>query len=514
MIEGLLGGFSDALQPINMLLTFIGTALGILVGALPGFSSPMAIVVLIPLTYSMDALPALLIMMGVYVGTKLGGSFPAILLRTPGTPAGACTALDGYPMGQRGEAGLALGYATMGSTVGGFFGWLLAVVFVPTLSKIAVKSSNADIALIGLLGLVMVSSFVRGSTLKGLIGVLFGLIVSTVGLDPIDAHPRFVFDNYNLISGIPFAAALVGLFGIAVVLSDIKMIGSVSEVLNSKVNLKLPKVKEVWTYWQSILIGALYGTGFGAVPGVGAEASPWIAYATVKNKSKHPERFGTGTPEGILAPEATNNANNGGTMVPMLTLGIPGDGSTAVMLGAMILHGINPGVTLMQSDGPLVYGLLAGLLTSTVFMFIIAIMAIKPFILMLQQDRGWLFPFILILAILGAFTSMNSLFPVYVAIAFGFVGYLLELCKFPVVTIVLGIILGPIIEANARLALALSSNDWMTFVDTPPRFIIMAVIVALLAWEAYKGIASNSGKEQKPEAKAAASDPMQKNHHP
>jgi putative tricarboxylic transport membrane protein len=291
------------------------------------------------------------------------------------------------------------------------------------------------------------------------------------------------------------------------------MVGTVSEVLTSKVNLKLPKIKEVGTYWQTILIGALYGTGFGAVPGVGAEASPWIAYATVKNKSKHPERFGTGTPEGVLAPEATNNANNGGTMVPMLTLGIPGDGSTAVMLGAMILHGINPGVTLMQSDGPLVYGLLAGLLTSTIFMFIIAILAIKPFILMLQQDRGWLFPFILILATLGAFTSMNSLFPVYVAIAFGLVGYLLELCKFPVVTIVLGIILGPIIEANARLALALSDNDWTTFVDTPPRVIIMAVIVALLAWEAYKGITSSNGKAQRPaEAKAAASDPMQTNH--
>jgi putative tricarboxylic transport membrane protein len=458
----------------------------------------MAIVVLLPLTYSMDALPALLVMMGVYTGTKLGGSFPAILLRTPGTPAAACTALDGYPMAQRGEAGLALGYATMGSTVGGFFGWLLAVAFVPSLSTVAVKSSNADIALIGILGLVMVSAFVRGSTLKGLIGVVFGLLVSTVGLDPIDAHPRFVFGTYSLISGIPFAAALVGLFGIAVVLSDIKMIGSESELLTEKVSMKLPKIKDVKTYWQSIFIGTLYGTGFGAIPGVGAEASPWISYATVRNKSKHPERFGTGIPEGILTPESTNNANNGGTMVPMLTLGIPGDGSTAIMLGAMILHGINPGVTLIQSDGPLVYGLLAGLLISTIFMFLIAMMAIKPFILVLKKDRGWLFPFILILATLGAFCSMNTLYPVYVAIGFGVVGYVIELCKFPVVTIVLGIILGPIIEANLRLALALSDNDWSTFVATPPRIVIVVVIVGLLAWETYKGLALYRSEGPKP----------------
>lgn len=492
MIEGIISGFSSVLIPFNLLLLFMGTALGVLVGALPGFSSPMAIVVLIPLTYPMEPLPALLIMMGVYVGTKLGGSFPAILLRTPGTPAGACTALDGYPMAQRGEAGRALGYATMGSTFGGLFGWILAVTCVPLLSKVAVKSSNADIALIGVMGLIMVSAFVRGSTLRGLTGVVLGLLLATVGLDPIDANPRFVFGYYDLLSGIPFAAALVGFFGIAVVMSDIRMIGARSDLVSNAVNMALPKLVELKTYWQSILIGALYGTGFGAVPGVGAEGSPWIAYATMRNKSKHPEKFGTGIPEGILTPEAANNANNGGTMVPMLTLGIPGDGSTAVMLGAMILHGINPGVTLMKEDSVLVYGLLAGLLICTIFMFLIAWTAIKPFILVLQQDRSWLFPFILLLATLGAFSSMNTLFPVWVAISFGVLGYLMETCKFPVVTVVLGIILGPIIEQNTRVALALSDNDWSTFVSTPPRIFIMAIILGLLVWEIYKGVTAFS----------------------
>lgn len=508
MIEGLMGGFATVFEPLNLLLVFLGTAMGILVGALPGLSSPMAIIVLLPLTYSMETMPALLTMIGVYVGTKLGGSFSAILLRTPGTPAAACTALDGYPMAQQGKAGLALGYATMGSTFGGIFGWVLAVAFVPLLSTVAVKSSNADIALIGILGLVMVSAFVRGTMLRGLIGVFLGLLVATVGLDPIDSTERFTFGSYNLMSGIPFAAALVGFFGIGVVFSDIKMIGVKSEMVMKELNLALPKMRDLIKRWQCIVIGGVYGTGIGAIPGVGAEGSPWIAYATVRNKSKNPEQFGTGVPEGILTPEATNNANTGGTMIPMLALGIPGDGSTAIMLGALILHGLEPGVTLMKTSGDLVYGILAGLLISTIFMFLIAWSSIRCFIYVLQQDRSWLFPFILVLAVLGAFSSMNTLFPVFVAIAFGVIGYILESRNFPVVTIILGIILGPIIEQNFRLALALSDNDWSTFLATWPRQLIVAVIIGLLAHEIYKSIkepAPNHGDGNGPSATTPSS---------
>ncbi|RJQ62303.1 MAG: C4-dicarboxylate ABC transporter permease [Desulfobacteraceae bacterium] len=494
MIEGLIGGFGSVIEPFNLFLLFIGTGLGILVGALPGLSSPMAIIVLLPLTYSMDTLAALLMIIGVYVGSKLGGSFPAILLRTPGTPAGACTALDGYPMAQRGQAGLALGYATMGSTFGGIFGWFLAVTCVPLLSSIAVKSSNADIALIGILGLVMVSAFVRGSTLRGLIGVVLGLLIATVGLDPIQTTPRFTFGSYNLMSGVPFAAALVGFFGIAVVMSDIKMIGRSTRLAASDFSQSLPKWKDLAARWQCIVIGALYGTGIGAIPGIGAEVSPWISYATVKNKSKTPEAFGTGIAEGVLTPEATNNANCGGTMIPMLSLGIPGDGSTAIMLGAMILHGLEPGVMLMKNSSDIVYGILAGLLVSTLFMFLISWQAIKYFVLILRYDRSWLFPFILVFATLGAYLTMNTTFPVFIAIIFGIVGYIFESRKFPVVTVVLGIILGPIVEQNFRLALALSKNDWATFVATWPRVVMIAAILFLLAWEIHKEISAKPGR--------------------
>lgn len=495
MFAGLIDGFASVLEPLNLVLLFAGTAGGILVGALPGLSSPMAIIVLLPLTYSMDALPALLTMIGVYVGTKLGGSYPAILLRTPGTPAAACTALDGFPMAQRGEAGLALGYATLGSTFGGIFGWVMAVTCVPLLASVAVKSSNADIALIGIVGLTLVSAFVRASMLRGLIGVVLGLLIATVGLDPIQSTERFTFGFYTLMEGIPFAAALVGFFGIAVVFSDIKMIGQRSSLVVKELNLALPTFRDLAKRWQCIVIGGLYGTGIGAIPGVGAEASTWIAYATARNRSKNPEAFGTGIPEGVLAPEATNNANTGGTMVPMLTLGIPGDGSTAIMLGAMILHGLQPGVTLMQSNGHIVNAILAGLLVATLFMFLIGWSCIRYFIVVLQQDRSWLFPFILVFAALGAYSSMNSFFPVYVAIFFGVVGFFFESCGIPVVTVVLGIILGPIIEQNIRIALALSDNDWTTFVATWPRQVLVVVIVGLLGWEMFKAFQGRSMNE-------------------
>lgn len=488
MIEGLIGGFGDVLQPWNLAAVFLGTLLGLMVGALPGLSSPMAIVILLPITYSMAALPALLTMIGVYVGTKLGGSFSAILLRTPGTPAAACTALDGHPMAESGRAGHALGYATLGSTIGGVFGWLIAVTFIPLLAQIALESSNADIALIGILGLVMVSSFVRGSTLRGLIGVLLGLLISTVGLDPVDSTPRYTFGTVDLLSGIPFAAALTGFFGIAVVFSDLKLIGARTEQIARTVNLELPRFREMLGRWRAVLTGSLFGTGVGAIPGVGAEGATWLAYATVKRQSKNPDAFGKGEPDGIVAPESTNNATTGGTMVPMLTLGIPGDGSTAIMLGALVLHGIEPGVMLFQTNSDLVYGILAGLLVATIFMFLIAWRAISLFILVLQQERSWLFPFVLVLAVVGAFATVNNVYAVYIAIFFGVVGYILESRKFPVVTIVLGIILGPIIEANVRLALVLSGNDWTTFISTWPRMVLVTVTFALLAWEIYAGI--------------------------
>lgn len=496
MFEGLLGGFGILADPINLLLILAGTALGIIVGALPGLSSPMAITVLLPLTYPFAPIPALVLLMGVYVGTKLGGSFSAILLRTPGTPAAACTALDGFPMAEQGKAAEALGYATVGSTLGGLISWGVAVTSIPLLAAVAIEAKNADIALIGILGLVMVSAFARGSMLKGLIGVMLGLLISTIGLDPNDATNRFTFEIPQLMEGIPFTAALIGFFGIAVVLSDLQMVGRKSELITDKVSLKLPGFKELKQRWQAIATGGVYGVLIGAVPGVGAESATWLAYATVKNRSKNPEKFGTGEPDGVLTPEACNNATTGGTMIPMLTLGLPGDGSTAVMLGALVLHGVQPGVLLMSQSGDLVYAILASLLIATVFMFLLALGAIKYFVLILRQDRSYLFPFVLVLASVGAYAISNTLFPVLVAITLGILGYILETRNFPLVTVVLGVILGPIIEYNARVAMIIAGNDWLVFVGTWPRIILVSLTVLLVLHEIRKNLSDQKKRKE------------------
>ena len=480
----IISALTQVILPMNLLNIFIGTLLGIVVGALPGLSSPMAIVVLIPITYGMNTMTAMLLLMGVYVGTKLGGSYPAILLRTPGTPASACTAVDGFPMAEKGKAGYALGYATMGSAVGGIVGFLFCLLVAPLISKIAIGVGNADIALIAIVGLVMVSTFCRGSMLKGVIGILIGLVVSTVGLDPVGGSVRFTFGNIDLMSGIPFISALVGIFAICVVLSDIERIGDRQKLSTSEVNIKLPKMKEFLKYWKAIMIGSLYGIFFGTIPGVGAEASTWISYATVKNSSKHPELFGTGMPEGILAPEASNNAVTGGTMIPLLNLGLPGDGSTAVLLGALVLHGITPGITFFEKNPTLAYGIILSLPIATLFMFIIGWKAIKYFIFVLQQDRSWIFPFILIFAMTGSYAISNTIYPVLLAIGFGILGFIMELLDFPVITVVMGIILGPIIELNLRIALAISNIGWLTLVSTWPRIILIGIILYVF----FKGI--------------------------
>ncbi|CAN0513729.1 unnamed protein product, partial [Laminaria digitata] len=485
MIDGLLHAFTTVSAPSHLALILLGTMLGLMVGALPGLSSPMAIIVLLPITYSLEPLSAFELMMGIYVSTKLGGSFSSILLRTPGTPAAACTVLDGYPMAQQGKASLALGYAAMASTAGGLISWVVAIAFVPLISAVALYSEPADIALLAIAGLTLVASFTRTSMLRGMIGVLLGLLIASVGYDVQEGVERYSFGHPILASGVSFSAVLVGFFGIAVVLSDIDMVGKGSSLVTDKIGLQLPSLGDMLRRWKAWVIGTAYGIVVGSIPGVGSDGSVWMAYATVRGQSKHPENFGKGEPDGILAPESSNNATTGGTMIPMLTLGIPGDASTAVMLGAMILHGLQPGVTLMQTSGDFVYGILASLFYANIFMLIVALLSIRLFIAILRRDRASIFPFILVFTVIGAFAEDNHIFPVYVAIGCGVMGYILESRKFPVVTIVLGTILGPIIEYNVRLGLAYSDGDWSAFVATWPRAVMVGGIAIIVVREIY-----------------------------
>jgi len=484
--------FLDALifciQPGSLLALASGAAMGLVVGALPGLSSPMAIVVLIPLTYGFNPLLAMFILLGIYVGTKCGGSFAAIMIRTPGCPAAACTAVDGHPMAEKGQAGLALGYAVLASTVGGFVGWVALFLFAPQLAKVAVKFNNADIAVVALVGLIFVATLSRGSMLKGLISTVLGLLISTVGLDPISGFARLTFGVTDLLEGISFIPAMIGLFAVTVIFSDMPKMLEVYTSAKAKVRMNMPRLKDFFSRWRALVAGIGWGLGIGAVPGVGSIGATWISYGFIKSRSKNPERFGKGAPEGIMAPESANNAVTGGALIPMLTLGIPGDPSTAIMLGALMLHGLRPGPLFFGESPQMAYGVISGLLFANIFMFLIAWTAIPLFIRMLSQKRSIIFPFIIVLALIGSYANSNSMFAVWVALAFGFFGFFLEKFGFNVPCVVLAIILGPIIEENMRLALVISRGNWGTFLQSWPSAVGLVIAAGLMFLETYKSI--------------------------
>lgn len=483
----LVQGILLALQPISLVHIIVGVFLGLFVGAIPGLSSPMAITVLIPLTYPLGAQRAMYILLGIYVGTKLGGSFAAIMVRTPGTPAAACTVQDGYPMAKKGKADLALGYATYASTVGGLFGWLLLFTAAPMIALVAVKLTNADVAVFAFMGLIFVATLSRGSMLKGLISVALGLLLSTIGMDPITGLPRYTFGVPQLLGGLEFVSAMIGMFAITVVFSDIiEVFKPKLKVIGARI--KLPNIKEFFRRWKALAVGMMWGAIMGPIPGVGSVASTWISYSFLKNRSRHPEKFGTGIPEGIMAPESSNNTVTGGAMIPMMTLGIPGDPSTAVMLGALMIHGFRPGPLFFIESSDLAYGIIGGMLFTNIFMFIIALISIGVFVRALGYKRSVIFPLVLVMAVIGSYANTNSLFSIWVALGFGGLGYFVEKYGFSVPCVILALILGPIIEENMRLALVLSRGSYLTFLKSWPSAIGILLSIFIILIEIFREI--------------------------
>jgi putative tricarboxylic transport membrane protein len=481
-------GILLALQPLNLLFIIFGTFLGLFVGAVPGLSSPMAITVLIPLTYGLGPYRAMYILLGIYVGTKLGGSFAAIMVRTPGTPAGACTALDGHPMALKGDGDLALGYATLASSFGGLMGWLLLFVAAPLISLIAVKFTNADVAVIAFVGLIFVATLSRTSMVKGLMSVALGLLLSTVGIDPITGFARYTFDIPQLLGGFDFVAAMIGMFAISVVFSDLEEVYKPS-LRTGKARMRFPSLKRFFQGWKALLYGTGWGAIMGPLPGVGSVGATWISYSSLKNQSKEPEKFGTGIPEGIMAPESANNMCTGGALIPMMTLGIPGDPSTAVMLGALLLHGFRPGPLFFGESPDLAYGIIGGMLLTNIMMGVLAIASIGFFVRVLGTRRGLIFPLVLIMAVVGSFATTNSMFSVWVGVGFGLVGYFLYKYGFSIPGVVLALILGPIIEENMRLALVIYRGSLAAFVSSIPSVIGLIAAVLVIGMEirrAYK----------------------------
>ncbi len=479
MIEGLLGGLGNIIQPYHLLILIGGILLGFLGGGIPGISGTMLVIILLPVSYALDPTAAFLLLTSIYATSVFSGSISAILFRTPGTPEAVATVFDGYPMQQKGQGGQALGIAIFSSAVGGVIGTIVLILLTPILATFALRFSSPEYFALALLGFTVVASLSAGNLVKGFIGVFLGLFIATIGIDPSSGVPRFTFESSQLMSGIDFIPVLIGLFAISEVLRRVQQRPKMNS--SEKVTSTLPGLKMIKRLSNVISRSSLLGVFIGILPGIGATTAAMLSYSEAARWSKDSKKFGTGIPEGVAAPETANNAAAMGAMVPLLSLGIPGSATTAILLGAFVLHGIQPGPLMFTTQGTLVYTILIGLLLANILILVIAKPFISVFSKILRVPYSIIGPLIILFCIVGTFAVRNSIFDVGVMLAFGVVGYYFEKIKFPLAPIVLGVVLGPIAEDHFRRAMQMSGNDFSIFFTRPISltFIILAVISIL-----------------------------------
>lgn len=464
-------------SPQILLYIFLGVASGICIGALPGLTATMGVALLLPLTFGMDAVPGILLLLGIYIGSIYGGSISAILLRTPGTPASAATAIDGFEFSKRGESGRALGIATLASFIGGLVSCAALMLISPQLAKVALKFSSAEFFMLAVFGLSIISSVSGNALSKGLICGFIGILLSMVGVDSITSHIRFTFGNVNLLSGVSYIPVMIGLFAMSQAFTTLEDIYSKEEV-DKKVTRVLPTKEDFITTLKTAPLTGLIGTFIGIIPGAGADIGAFVSYNEAKRFSKHPEKFGTGLPEAVAAAEGGNNGVTGGALIPMLTLGIPGDAVAAIMIGALTIQGLQPGPLLFKDHKVLVYTIFCGLFIANCCMLILGFSCLKLFTKILSIPKTILTPIIFVLCIVGSYAINNNFFDIGIMMFFGFIGYFMSKIQVPASPAVLGLILGPLAEKNFRTALLKSKGDYMTFIQSPISifFLIMVII--------------------------------------
>ena len=454
------------LTPAIGLAAFAGVAWGILGGALPGISPSITMALLLPFTYGLEPTTAIVLLAATYVGAEYGGSIPAILIRTPGTNAAAATVIDGYAMKEQGRAGEALGISLYSGFVGGLFGLAVLVLLAEPLSTLALAFTPPAYFALGVLGLSVIGSVSGDSLTKGLIAALAGLVISTIGTDPVTGVSRFTFGSPDLLSGIPPILVMVGLFAIGELLAQSGEPGW-EKASPDAARIVFPGP----AMWKRIakpqLIGSVMGTFEGIMPGGGGTISAFLAYNEARRWSSHKEEFGRGSPEGIAAPEAANNTVACTALVPMLSLGIPSSNSSAVLLGGFLIHGLVPGPMLFVKSPAVVDGLYVGLLVANIAMLVLGYLIMAPCLWLVNRPKPYLMGFIYAFVVSGVYAIEGSLFHVGVALFFGLVGYGMRYFKIPFLPLVLGVVLGFLVESNYRRSLVLSGGDHTVFIRDP-----------------------------------------------
>jgi putative tricarboxylic transport membrane protein len=486
VLEALALGFGVAVEPANLLACFFGVFIGTLIGVLPGIGPVATMSLLLPATFAMSPTASIIMMAGIYYGAMYGGSTTSILVNIPGEAASVITCLDGYRMARQGRAGAALGIAAFGSFIAGTFSVLGIMLLAPPLARMALGFGPPEIFALLLIGFTMVTWLSGGSRLKAVAMALLGLFLGTVGLDPITATPRFTFGTLTLSDGIGLVPMIMGLFGIAEVLVNIEA-GLRQDVFRPRIRSLLPSRQDWKASAGPIARGSLLGFFLGILPGIGAIIPTFISYAVEKRVSKHPERFGTGVIEGVAGPEAANNAATGGSMIPLLTLGIAPNVVMAVLLGAFLIHGVQPGPLLIREHPNLFWGVVASMYVGNVMLLVLNLPLIGLWVQVLRVPYAILFPLVLLFSVIGVYAVAENVWDLVIMLGFGAVGYAMRRLGYEPAPLVLAFVLGRLAEESIRQTLLMSRGSFVILVERPAAGLLLALAVMIMVAPAVVG---------------------------
>ncbi len=478
-VQGLMSGFGVILTPANLYYCFLGSVVGTLVGVLPGIGPLAALSLLLPATYALPPVASLSMLSAIFYGAMYGGSTTSILVNIPGEAASVVTCFDGYQLARKGRAGAALGMAAMGSFIAGTLSLVALTFFAPTLSMLAIKFGPPENCALMVLGLVCTIFMIQGSALKAIVMIALGILISAVSIDVVNGRDRFTFGFVNLSAGAELVAIVMGLFGVSEILTNVEQMTK-HEVVKSKIRDLWPSRADWRASWAPILRGSGLGFVLGILPGGGPVTAAFMSYAVEKRVSEHPEKFGTGAIEGLAGPESANNAAVAGSMIPLLSLGLPANAVTALLLGAFIIQGVQPGPLLMVQRPDLFWGVVASLYVGNVFLLILNLPLVGLWVQLLRVPYKILFPLILLLTVVGTYSTNKNLFDLWVMIGFGVLGYVLRKLEYDMSPLILSIVLAPLLEQSLRQSMVMSQDGAQIFFTRPVSAALFAASVILL----------------------------------
>jgi len=491
-MEQILAGLGDALTLVNLLYLAIGVAMGVAVGAIPGLNGPMAVALAAPMTFFMSSLPAISFLLGILKGSRYGGSITAVLLNTPGDPAAAATCFDGYPMHRQGKSGKALKMSLYASVFGDIFAALVLILVAGPIARFALKMGPTEITAVIIFALTLIAILSGKSLLKGLISGVFGIFLSFVGTEPITATSRLTMGFYELQSGISFMAVAIGMLAISEIIVQVeeKVTGKHETLALRRDTLKENRIVSFHEFkdnLKTLFRSSLIGTGIGALPGCGATLASFLAYGVAKRTSKSPEKFGQGALEGVAAAESANSATVGSDLIPLFTLGIPGTMAAALLIGALVIHGVEVGPLMFREHGRFIYGIYGSLVVGSIFLLVIGGIGLRVFAKLIQAPKAIIYPIIILMCITGGYIEDNTLFAVAIMLIFGIVGYFMKKLDFSFVTFLVGFVLGPMFEFSLLQTLNMSMNNPMVIFNRPIALVILAFTLIFLCWGLFSG---------------------------